>query len=123
MPKSSALSQNDLNYHEAKKHIVPRTSITYKRNLCLAESPGIYALRQHKNTQHGTQIGFVANKIDVEVMLEDVDDQSLREQLESCTHFLTDTEIEKRRHRVFKFPMSSLTYLFSTINWIMYSKN
>ena len=37
----------------------------------------------------------------------DVDDQSLREELESCKHVLTDTEMENGRHRVFKFGMSS----------------
>ena len=37
----------------------------------------------------------------------DVDDQSLREDLQSCKHFLTDTEMENGRHRVFNFVMSS----------------
>ena len=37
----------------------------------------------------------------------DVDDQSLREELESYKHFLTDTEMENGRHRVFNFAMSS----------------
>ena len=37
----------------------------------------------------------------------DVDDQSLREELESCKHFLSDTEMENGRHRVFNFAMSS----------------
>ena len=37
----------------------------------------------------------------------DVDDQSLREEMESCKHFSTDTECEKGRHRVFNFAMSS----------------
>ena len=36
-----------------------------------------------------------------------VNDQSSREKLESCKHFLTDTEIENGRHRVFNFAMSS----------------
>ena len=34
-------------------------------------------------------------------------DQSLCEELESCKHFLTDTEKENGRHRVFNFAMSS----------------
>ena len=37
----------------------------------------------------------------------DVDDQRLKEQLESCRHFLTVTEIENGKHRVFNFVMSS----------------
>ena len=36
----------------------------------------------------------------------DVDDQSLREELESCKNFLTDTQMENGRHRVFNFAIS-----------------
>ena len=100
-------SENPLNYRIAKKHSVPKPDITFKCKLCFAEFPGFYALRQHRNTQHGSQMGFGANNIDVEDIVGDVDDQSLREELESCKHFLTDTELENGRHRVFNFAMSS----------------
>ena len=36
-----------------------------------------------------------------------VDDQSLREELENCKHFLSDFEMENGRNRVFNFAMSS----------------
>ena len=106
-PNFFTKSRKDLNYHIAKKHSVPTPSINYKCKLCYAEFPGFYALRQHKNTQHGTQVGFGASNIDVEDIVGDVDDQSLREELESCKHFLTDTEMENGTHRVFNFAMSS----------------
>ena len=123
-PNISTLYQDDLNCHIAKKHTVPRFSITYKCKLCHAEFTGFYALRQHKNSQHGTQIGFRASNINVEDKVGDVDDQSLREDLESCKHFLTDTEIKNGRHRVFNFALSSfdvsllndkLDYLFKNL--------
>ena len=68
-------------------HNAPKPDITFKCKLCYREFPGFYALRQHKNTQHGTQIGFGGRNIDVEDIVGDVDDQSLREELESCKHF------------------------------------
>ena len=77
-------SREDIIYHITKKHSVPRLSITYKCRLCHEEFLGFFALRQHKNTQHGTQIGFGTSNIDVEDIVGDVDDQSLREELESC---------------------------------------
>ena len=43
----------------------------------------------------------------VEDVVGDDDDQGLTEELESCKHFLTDTEMENGRHRVFNFAMSS----------------
>ena len=42
-------------------------------------------------------------------MLGDVDDQSLREELQSCKHFLVDSEIQKGRHSVFNFAVNNLT--------------
>ena len=39
----------------------------------------------------------------------DVDDQSLREELQSCRHFLVDSEIQKGRHSVFNFAVNNLT--------------
>ena len=119
-PNFSALSQDDLNYHVANKHSVPRPSITYKCKLCHADFPGFYALCQHKNTKNGTQIGFGARNVDVENIVGDVDDQSLREELESCKHFLTDTEMENGRHRVFNFAMSSfdITLLNAKLDYV-----
>ena len=122
-PNFSTKTRDDLNYRIAKKYSAPRPSITYKRKLCHAEFTGFYALRQHKNTQHRTQTGLGASDVNVEDIVGDVDDQSLREEMESCKHFLTDTEMENGRHRVFNFAMSSTTCLCSTINWIMCSKN
>ena len=53
------------------------------------------------------QIRSGTTNADVENILGDVDNQGLREELESRKHFLTDTEMETGRHRVFNFPMSS----------------
>ena len=62
-PNFSTKSRDDLNYHIAKQHSAAGPSNTYKCTLCHAEFPGFYALRQHKNTQHGTQIGFEAREV------------------------------------------------------------
>ena len=45
----------------------------------------------------------------MEDIVGDVDDQSLREELQSCRHFLVDSEIQKRRHSVFNFAVNNLT--------------
>ena len=52
---------------------------------------------------------FGASKIDVENIVRDVDDQSLRKELQSCRHFLVDSEIQKGRHIVFNFAVNNLT--------------
>ena len=108
-PNFCTKSRDDLNYHIPKQHSAAGPSKSYKCNLCLAEFPGFYALRQHKNTQLGKQIVFEASNIDVEDIVGDVDDQSLREELQSCRLFLGYSEIQKRRHSVFNFAVNNLT--------------
>ena len=108
-PNFFTKSRDDLNYHIAKQHSAAGPSETYKCTLCHAEFPGFYALRQYKNIQHGKQIGFRASNIDMEDIVRDVDDQSLREELQSCRHFLADSELQKGRHSVFNFAVNNLT--------------
>ena len=108
-PNFSTKSRDDLIYHIAKQYSAAAPSITYKCKLCHADFPGFFALLQHKNIQHGTQIGFGASNIDVEDIVGDVDDQSLREELQSCRNFLVDFEKQKGRHSVFNFAVNKHT--------------
>ena len=107
-PNFSTKSQNDVNYHSAKKHSAPKPEVTFKCKLCYQEFPGFYALRQHRNTQHGMQIGSRTRDVDVEHIVGDVDDHSLREELRSCQHFFVDSELERSRHKVFNYAVEAL---------------
>ena len=95
-PNFFAKSRDDLNYHIVKQQYSQCSSTpskTYKCKLCHAEFPGSHALCQ--NIQHGTKIGFGASNIDVEDIVGDVSDHCLREELQSCRHFLVDSEMQK----------------------------
>ena len=100
--------QSDLNYHNAKKHSAPKLDVTFKCKLCYQEFPGFYALRQHRNTQHGMQIGSGTRDVDLEHIVGDVEDHRLREELRSCQHFLVDSELETARHKVFNYAVETL---------------
>ena len=45
----------------------------------------------------------------MEDIVGDVDDQTLREELQSCGQFLVDSELQKGRHSVFNFAVNNLT--------------
>ena len=107
-PNVSTKSQNDLNYHITIKHSAPKPDIIFKCKLCYQEFPGFYVLRQHRNTQHGMQIGSRTRDVDVEHIVGDVEDHSLREELRSCQHFLVDSELERARHKVFNYAVETL---------------
>ena len=110
-PNFSTTSQADLIYHNAKKHATPRVKNTHKCKNCLKEFSGFYALRQHKTSEHGLQMKLA--EFDVNKHLED-DDADLEEKLRACQHFLVNSGLEKGRHRVFNFTMS--TFDNSSIN-------
>ena len=107
-PNFSTKSQIDLNYHIAKKHSAPKPDITFKCKLCYQEFPGFYASREHRNTQHGMQIGSGTRDVDVEHIVGDVEDRRFREELRSYQHFLVDSELERARHKVFNYAMENL---------------
>ena len=103
-PNFSTKSRDDLKYHIAKKHATPRVKITHKCKICLKEFSGFHALRQRKTSEKGIQMKSA--EFDVNNFLED-NDADLREELEACQFFLVDSELQKRRHLVFKFAMST----------------
>ena len=108
-PNFSTKSRDDLNYHIAKKHATPRVNSTHKCKICFKEFSGFYSLRKHKTNEHGIQMK--SPEIDVNNLLED-DDADLKEELQACQQFPLDSELEKRRHRVFNFAMSTLDNSF-----------
>ena len=103
-PNFSIKSRDDLNYHIAKKHATPQLKTAHKCQICFKQFSGFYALRQHKTSEVGVQMKSA--EFDVNNLLED-DDADLKEEFHACQHFLVDSELEKGRHRVFNFAMST----------------
>ena len=99
-PNFSTKSPDDLNYHFAKKQSTPKLDVTFKCKLCYQEFPGPYALRQHRNIQHGMQYGLGTRDGDLEHIVGDVENHKMREELRSCQHFLVDSELESARRKV-----------------------
>ena len=122
-PNFSTKSQNDLNYHVAKKRSAPKPDVTFKCKLCYQEFPGFYALRQHRNTQHAMQIGSGTKDVDVEHMVRDVEDHSLSEELRFRQHFLVDSEFERARHKLFNYAVEPLNETIANEKFDLFFNN
>ena len=107
-PNFSRKSENALNYRIVEKHSKPNVDVTFKCKLHYQEFLVIYALRQHRSTQHGMQIASGTRDVDVEHIVGDVEDHRLREELRSCHYFLVDSELERARHKVFNYAVETL---------------
>ena len=54
------------------------------------------------------QIGPRTKVVDLEHIVGEVEDHSLRKELRSCQHFLVDSELKRARHKVFNYPVETL---------------
>ena len=54
------------------------------------------------------QIGSRTRDVNLEHMVGDVEDHSLREELRSCQHYLVDSELERAIHKVFNYAVETL---------------
>ena len=116
-PNYSTKSQNDLNYHIVKKHGAPKPAVAHICMICKDKLTGFYALRQHKSQAHG-QNCFKTNG-DSTPFLDDIDNESLEEELRACQHFLVDSQLEKGLRRVSILHWILLVLKKSTQSWIM----
>ena len=105
-PNFSAKSQNDLNYHIAKKHGASKLAIAHICMICKEKFTGFYALRQHKSQVHGQSFKTSDGS---SPLLDAIDDYNLKEELRACQHFLVDSQLEKGRQRVFNFALESFS--------------
>ena len=65
-------------------------------------------MREHKQREHESPRCSGDQSDDVAQLMGDVDDNSLKEELETCKHLLVDIEIENGRQRVYNFAMVTL---------------
>ena len=69
---------------------------------------GFYLFREIRWKETGAQGGSGAQNVDVTQLMGGVDDNSLKDVLETCNHFLVDSEMEIGRHRVYNFARVTL---------------
>ena len=93
-----------MNYHIAKKHGVPKSKIAHTCKVCKEEFASFYAPRQHKSKMHG----FNLKKPDSSPLVNDIDDDSLKEELRAFEHFLVVSEFERGQHKVFNYAVETL---------------
>ena len=65
-------------------------------------------MREHKRKDHGAQSGSGAQKVDITQLMGGVDNNSPKEELETCKHILVGKEMENGRHRFCNFAIETL---------------
>ena len=105
-PNVSTTSQADLKYHIPKKHPRVRSKNIHQCNICLDDFSGFCPLRKHRNSQHGIPIR--TSNFDMNTPVGGRGDAELKQEINSCNHFLVDSELEKERQTVFNFAMPSI---------------
>ena len=65
-------------------------------------------MREHKRKDYGAQRTSAAQGVDDAHVIRDVDENSLKVELETCKHFLVDNEMENGKYRDYNFAMDTL---------------
>ena len=97
-----------MNNQIAKKHSKTIVRVVHYCKICVKDFHSFYSLGALKQKKWGAQRGSRVQNVDVTQLMGDVDDKSLKEELERCKHFLIDSEMEKGRHNVFNFVTDTL---------------
>ena len=107
-----------MQYHIAKKHSKATARTVHKLKICDKHLQSFYNLQEHERRDHGAERGSRAQNADVARVMGDVDDNSWKEEHETCKHFSVDSEMENGRHRVYNFAMDTLgpKYLLKKVN-------
>ena len=108
-PKHSTTSPVDLNYHIARKHSAARPKNNHTCKEFIIEFPSFHSLRQHKQRYHTAEITSSGDKAVKQNLADAGDDKSLKEELQSCRHFLVDSEIQKGTQSLFNFVVNNRT--------------
>ena len=114
----STMFRADMNYQTANKHSNATVRVVHKCKTCDKDFHSFYILREHARKELRAHRGSGAQKVDVPHVIGDVSDNSLKEDLETCRHFLVDSEMENGRHSVYNFVMDTLDPKISVgITW------
>ena len=97
-----------MNYHIAKKHSTATARVFHKCNLRNKGFQSFSNLREHKRKELGAPRGSEGRNVDMAHVMGDVADKSLKEEMKTCRHFLVDSGMEPRRHRVYNFAIDTL---------------
>ena len=108
-PNFSTKSKDDLNCQIAKKHSAIRPKNNHTCKECSIEFPSFCSLRHHTQRYHTAETTTSGENVEIQSLADAGDDKSLEEELQSCRHFLVDSEIQKGRHTVFNFVVNNLT--------------
>ena len=100
-------------YHIAKKNFKATAKVILKCKICDKELHSFHNFRENKRKEHGAQRSSGDQSVDVAQLMADVDDNSLKEKLETWKHFLVDSGKENGRHTVYNFAMDSLESEYS----------
>ena len=76
-----------MNYHNSKKHCAATAGAAHIFKKYDTDFHSFYILREHKQNEHGAQTRPGIQNFDVADVMGDVDDNSLKGELEECKHF------------------------------------
>ena len=105
----SAKSRAGVKYHISKKHSIANARIVHRFKVYDKHFHSFFNWREHKRKENEAQRNSGTQNVIVAHVMGDVDYNSLKEEMETCKHFLVDSEMER--------------WMFETLPWILWTSN
>ena len=81
-------------------HRLSQPKKCHKCHLCHQVFASFCSLRLHKQKMHNAQSELETKNLDSTQLVGEIEDEALKEELETCNHFLVHSQLENGRHRV-----------------------
>ena len=107
-PNFSTKSRAKMNYQISKKQYIATAKVVHRCKICDKSFHSFHLLRELKPKKRGAHRSSGAVKVNNAHVMGDIDDKSLKDFLETCKHFLVDSEIENERRRVYISAMNTM---------------
>ena len=92
------------------------SAFTWEKKLCRHLFVGFFSLWWHTQKVHNARKVLERKNVDMTLFLRDIDNQSKKEELKTCKHFLVDAKMENRIHGFVNLAMELLDDSFSARN-------
>ena len=76
------------------KHYTETARVVHEFETCDKDFHSFCLMREHKRNENGAQRGSGAQNVDTTQLMRDGNDNSFEKEVESCKHFLLDSEKE-----------------------------
>ena len=118
-PNFLTIEMADLNVHNVKKRSTTDSKNVHKCHPRSKSFPSFFCLRLNRRKIRGAESDSGAKSTDKKHIVEETEEENVQGELETCKHFLINSEMENGRQRLSNFAVDFLNSHFLIKNFCL----